>query len=504
MAEDIEQRNIEGTRYSFIGKASSSTILFFLSIIVARYLGAEAFGELSLSLMIVVFSSVVIDAGINRSAQKHISQYLKKDRASVQFAYKRVFSIKAVSALSGMLLLYFLAPAFAGLFQVPGLEGLLRVGSLLLAATLFLEYNITVLQGYEAFGKICLAAVLEAGLKLVFAVFIIYLGRGVTGIFAGYACSTFVVALVLTVAVYSLVVGNKKIATPSRNLTREILRYSPPLLFSTTFFIFYTKFDILALGYFGKTADVGHYTLAVGLVDNLLIPLAAIETAVMPIAASLYGQETERNASLSKLFNHTLINGFFFMAPVIAGLLVVAHNFIIEVYGPEFEESGLILMALTPFILTRTLAVVNGAYLIAANRARVFMNFGFLAVIFNLVLLFLLIPAFGVYGAVLAKLASHFLLTFSMLTYVVRNFNLRIYRASFLKILRIIASATFMGVLCYFLQLMVGEGIYSLLITMAAGVVTYVLLLHLTKAVIFRDLLKIALGKELSFKNIHN
>ncbi|MFY1110077.1 MAG: flippase [Methanosarcinaceae archaeon] len=498
MTADIEQRNIAGTRYSFIGRTISSATLFLLSIIVARYLGAEAFGELSLALTIIAFASVISDAGINRSVQKHISQYLGEDRESIQRAYKSILSIKALSGLAGLIILYAGAPVFSGVFHTETLEPVIKIGALLLAAIIFLEFNQTVLQGYECFKKICLANVLEAGLKLIFTVIIIYMGLDVAGIIAGYAASTLAVSIILTIVVYFGVVKPGNINRSHRNLTGEIIRYSPPILFSTIFFIMYTRFDILALGYFGETTDVGHYSLAVGLIDNLLIPVAAIETAVMPIAASLYGKKESR-ANLSRLFNQTLTNGFFFMMPVIFGLLVVARSFVTEVYGPEFMDSGLILMALTPFILTKTLAVLNGAYLIGANKAKTFMNYTFGAMLLNLFLLGTLVPVYGVYGAALARIISHAVLTFSMLLYIIRAFRIRIEGESVIKDLKIVASSVVMAVLCYTIMVVSGGGIPGLVLTIGSGVLIYVVLLDLTKTISFNDLLKIAHG-DLSLK----
>lgn len=493
MMDDIKQRNITGTRYSFLGRITSSVILFVLSIIVARYLGPDAYGELSLALTIIIFSSVVIDAGFNRSTQKHISQYLKDDSSSVKIAYKKMLSIKIASAIVAIVLLYATSDIFSSIFNSIILGNLLKLGSVLLAATILLEFNLVILQGYEDFKNISKVNVLEAGSKFLITLLIIYMGMDVVDILGGYSLSGLIVSLVLTITVYFLIKPVEIHEKISKDLTKEIVNYSPPIFLSILFFVIYTKFDIVALGYFGKITDVGYYSLAVGLIDNLLIPLVAIETTVMPIAASLFGKD-QNKADMNALFNQTMVNGFFFMIPTIAGLIVVSFTFIKEVYGETFLDSAFILIALTPFMLTKTLAVLNGAYLIGANKAKIFMKYTFGAMILNIVLLVLLIPEFGVYGAVASKIISHSVLTFAMLSYIFRNFELALGKDTSKSCVKIIFSSLMMAILSYLILQVSGGGLIGLILTIPSGVVLYIVFLYLTKTLSLKEMIKIAHG----------
>ncbi|WP_406657584.1 flippase [Methanolobus sp. ZRKC2] len=494
MIKNVEQRNIAGTRYSFIGKTVSSGILFILSIIVARYLGPDAFGELSLALMIIVFASVFIDAGLNRSTQKHISQYLGENTFLVGITYKKMLLIKIASALVAMIFLYITSDLFALLFNSTALRKLLKIGSVFLAATILLEFGLVVLQGYEDFKRILQVNILEATLKILMTIAIIYVGLDVAGIMGGYALSSLIMSVFLILVLYFMIKPGKASEHNSIRLTKEIIAYSPPIFLSTLFFLVYTKFDILVLGYFEGTTYVGYYSLAIGLIDNLLIPLVAIETAVMPIAASLFVKD-QNKAHLSSIFNQTIVNGFFFMMPVIAGLVVVSYSFIKEAYGIEFIESAFILIALTPFILTKTLAILNGAYLIGANKANIFMKYTFGAMFLNIVLLFLLIPTFGVYGAVASKIISHSILTFSILVYIVKYFQIKIDNKAIMKCSKIILSSIMMAIFSYFILKISGGEFLGLALTVCSGVVLYILFLHLTKAISVEELTEIAFGK---------
>jgi len=489
---EIDERNIAGTRYSLIGRATSAAILFILSIIVARYLGPERYGELSLALTAIVFISVIIDAGLNRSTQKHISQYLIEDIASVRVAYKKILTIKAVSVIAASIALYIASPIFAEIFDIAMLEKLMKVGAVLLAATVIIEYHTTVLQGYEHFKHICLTNIFEAALKLSATALITYMGMGVMEIMLGYASSTLIIAAILTIIVSLYIVKPNIKVSSDKDLVREIINYSPPLFLSTLFFIFYTKFDILAIGYFGKAVEVGYYTLAIGLIDNLLIPIVAIEAAVMPIAASLYGKKRSA-ANLNRLFNQTINHGFFFMVPIISGLLVVSHVFVEEIYGLQFIDTALILVALSPFLFTKTIAVLNGAYLIAANEAKRFMKYTFGAVVLNTILLIILIPPFGVYGAVAAKITSHTILTASMLAYIIPRFEINIDKRLMFKNIKIVFSSISMAAICYILLASTG-GLFGLIATIVSGVIIYILLLHISKTVSIPEMLKIAKG----------
>ncbi|MEZ5335175.1 MAG: flippase [Methanolobus sp.] len=501
MTKDLEQRNIEGTRYSFIGKTLSAVILFVLSVVVTRYLGPDAYGELSLAITIILFTSVFIDFGFNRSTQKHISQYMRDDLESVKDAYRKMLNLKVISVIVSVAFIFLVSGFLGSIFDSSTLSDLLKAGSLLLAGTILLEFNLSVLQGYESFKQLQRVNIAEAGLKFLATLIVIYLGMNVLGILAGFSLTTFLLSVFVTIVLYLFIMNDKTVnplpdnynKNKSRDLRKEIISYAPPIYLSVIFFLIYTKFDILVLGYFQGTTEVGYYSLATGLIDNLLIPLVAIETTIMPLAASLFGKVHDRN-HMNVLFNQTFVNSFFFMMPIIAGLIVVASTFVKEVYGQDFLKTAFVLIALTPFIFTKTIAVLNGAFLIGANKATVFMKYTFGAVILNILLLVVLIPSIGIYGAVLAKVVSHSVLTFSMLIYIIKYFKVEIDSSSLLKCVKIVISSIVMAILSYFVLYVSGGKAYGLVLTMISGAIFYIILLHITKTVTFKQLLEMSRG----------
>lgn len=491
---EISERNTRATRYALIGRGTSATLLFLLSILVARYLGPESFGELSLAMTIIAFLAVIADGGINRSTQMHVSRYLRDEPGAVRTTYRQVLVIKTFVASVVFLLVYFAAPWAAQTYGIPTLEPLMKAGAVLLAALIIFEYLIAVIQGYESFRLLSAATILDAGSRLIATITIITLGLGAIGVMIGYASAAMVVVALLTLLALKMVRSRSAESVIIKNHVPDILRYSPPILLSTLFFVIYTKFDILALGYLGIASDVGHYTLAVGLIDNLIIPLAAIETAIMPIVASAYGRASEKK-DLSRIFNQALTMGFLFMMPVIAGVIVVAQAFVTTVYGIAFANTALILIGLTPYILTKTLGVLSGTYLIAAGEARRFMWYTFGAVLINISLLLVLIPMLGVFGATLAKIASHTLLTVTMLVYVVRRFGVQVEQGSIARTAKVCLCALLMGLVCYGILLISPDGIFGLFLTILSGILIYVALLHVSGTLSFQEMAEFARGR---------
>ncbi len=491
---EISERNTRATRYALIGRGISAALLFLLSILVAPYLGPESFGELSLVMTIVAFLAVIADGGLNRSAQVHISRHLRDDPGAVRTTYRRVLAIKVLVACTAFLLAYFAAPWVGQAYGIPSLEPLMKAGAVLLAALIVFEYQIAVVQGYESFRLLSVTTILDTGFRLIVVITIIMLGLGAVGVMTGYASAAMAVTVLLTFLALKIVRSRSAERADTGDQVADILRYSPPILLSALFFIIYTKFDILALGYLGIASDVGHYTLAVGLIDNLIIPLVAIETAIMPIVASVHGRTSEK-ADLSRIFNQALTMGFLFMMPVIAGVIVVARAFVTTVYGMAFEDTALILMGLTPYILTKTLGVLNGTYLVAAGEARRFMWYMFGAVIVDISLLFTLIPVLGTFGAILAKIASQALLTVVMLAYVVRRFDIQVERGSLARTAKICLCALSMGLVCYGVLLIGPDGIPGLFLTILLGISIYSTLLHASGTLSLREMAEFARGR---------
>jgi O-antigen/teichoic acid export membrane protein len=238
--------------------------------------------------------------------------------------------------------------------------------------------------------------------------FVVQNGEGVHGAVKGIALSN----LVFLIATIPLQLGQLKLSF-SRQLSREIYRYSGPLIFTTVSALVLTLSDRLIIKIFGEFDEVGVYGLAykVGSLSNLLI-IASFSLGFLPIAYKKYNQ-----SDFKPFFSKTLT--------LYIGLIILL-TLVISIFGEEIikllssgETSYWAAAILVPFIafvfIFKALNNYFSYVFLIAKKTKDHAMVTVAGVSLNIVLNFLLIPYYGIYGAVAATGLSY--LAMCMLSY---------------------------------------------------------------------------------------
>ena len=136
---------IKSLIYKFIERFSVKSIGLVISIIQARLLAPEVFGQLSLLLVFTDLSLTVVDGGLN-SALVQSKEVKERD-------YSTVFIITLGLTAVVIVLLYFAAPLIAGYYQSPALIMPLRIYSLSMFFSAFNSIQVARMQREMRFSR---------------------------------------------------------------------------------------------------------------------------------------------------------------------------------------------------------------------------------------------------------------------------------------------------------------------------------------------------------------
>jgi O-antigen/teichoic acid export membrane protein len=167
----------------------------------------------------------------------------------------------------------------------------------------------------------------------------------------------------------------------------------------------YTVFDKTLLGIMSNKSDVAFYEYSYKIVNIPKILIGVIGTVMLPRACKLVSEgkvkEQKKYMNMSALFTAFLGMGSIF------GLCAIAPLFARVYYGESFAVCGNIIIALSPTIyIVGAGSVLRCQYLIPNGFDKQFnLSIVYNAVI-NLCISMLLIPRFGVYGAVIGTLSA--------------------------------------------------------------------------------------------------
>ncbi|MFA4987197.1 MAG: oligosaccharide flippase family protein, partial [Candidatus Brocadiia bacterium] len=151
----LKARFARGAFWSLLGAVISRAIAFISSVMVARMLGAEGFGEFGIVQSTVFMFGVFAGFGMGLTATKFVAQYRTTDPSR---AGNIIGLTLVVSAATGALLaiaLFVLAPWLADkTLHAPQITPLLRMASAYLFLTALNGAQIGALAGFEAYRKL--------------------------------------------------------------------------------------------------------------------------------------------------------------------------------------------------------------------------------------------------------------------------------------------------------------------------------------------------------------
>ena len=154
-ASEVGYRLVRGAFWSFVGAAISRGMMLMATIVVARLLGREIFGELGIIQSTIGMFAVFAGFGMGLTSTKHIAEFRKTDpeRAGRVMMLTGVVAL-VVSTLMALVLAV-LSPWLAlRTLDAPHLAETLRIASLILLITAVNGAQTGVLAGFEAFKTI--------------------------------------------------------------------------------------------------------------------------------------------------------------------------------------------------------------------------------------------------------------------------------------------------------------------------------------------------------------
>ncbi|MFA6995441.1 MAG: flippase [Patescibacteria group bacterium] len=388
------KRYLANTGWMFFGQMFSLLVSFFIGAWLARYLGPENYGVLSYAIAFVGLFIFISSLGIDGILSRELVRFPEKRDELLGTAFRL--------KLIGSLIAFFLVVISALLFQASPLIKLL----IILFSFSFILQTINVISTYfqaEVKSKNNVKALLFATIiSSVLKVAVILLDKGVIWITIVYVLDSLWQGIGFVIAYKR---GGLKIQNWcfNKNLAREILKSSWPLMLASAAGYIYLKIDQVMIGALLGNREVGLYAAAVKLVEVWYFIPSIICGSLFP--AIINAKKTD-----SKMYGRRLKNLYILM--VIISIIIaipmtlLAKPIIYILFGSGYLESINILRIYIWSSLGLFLGTATYQYLMSENLVKTIFWLNFLAMIVNVVLNLIFIPTLGLSGAAWATLIS--------------------------------------------------------------------------------------------------
>lgn len=237
----------------------------------------------------------------------------------------------------------------------------------------------------------------------VLAITLIYLGWDVMGALIGYLLATGIVGLVSFVVFHKHIPLTSIVSPPPRSESRYgLFGYNALSVVLTLFTVSLYNVDILMLQPIVGSEQTGYYRAALMIAEFLWFVPMAIQILFVYSFSEMWskGQQDRINTISSRVTRYV----FLLTSLVSIGLVALADPFMPLYFGSEFSAAILPMLMLLPGALC--FAVARPIFSIGMGKDRKAMKVLIIATgssaILNIVLNYLFIPRYGMYGASVA------------------------------------------------------------------------------------------------------
>lgn len=413
---DIGYRVATGAFWSFTGTALAKFIVLISSIICARILTQQEFGEFGLVRSTINMFVVVGAAGLGVTATKYISEYKKANLERVPSIYILTNGFAWITGIIVAFCVFISAKAISvNLLNTPLLETSIKVGSLLLFVTILNGAQSGTLSGFEDFKSIAINTFIGSIFESIFMLIGAYY-YGVNGAVLGFG-SGYIVLYICNLFSIKRHLRNFGIDIRFSLFNKKDLKllysYSLPAMLSSLVVAptFWGIRTILAKD--SGFAELALYEAADQWKIIILFIPSAISQIVLPILSS-----SGNSKNFWKILKiNILINGL--VSFVLTSGIALFSPFIMKMYGDSYigGEWTLILLAISTIFSS----VSNVVGLSIYSRAKMWVGFLFNTIwaVLTLGFTYLFVSLnFGAMGVALAITLAYLLHTIYQYVYL--------------------------------------------------------------------------------------
>ncbi len=419
----IGYRLAHGTFWAMMGGGAAQAFMLLTSIIVARVLGKQQFGEFGVINNTIGMFGVFAGFGLGMTATKFVAQYRRKDPAKAGriIALSSLVAIGTGSVVALALLL--MAPWLATvMLSAPQLTFVLRMSAGFLFFSALSGAQMGALAGFEAFRTIARLNIITGVLSFPLIAGGAYFFGLVGGVW-GLVVSTAVSCLMNGLALRGEM-RQSGVPAGYAGCARErhvLLRFSMPAVLAGMLVnpVNWLCAAMLVNRPFGY-AEMGIYSAANSWQKAILFLPGCLNAIALPMLSDFFGAREHGDYRKALWYNMLLTGASAFAA---AAFIALASAYIMLSYGNGFVEGKYVLAILSFSTVLIAINSVAGSAIASTGRTWLGFLFNLLWGVAQVSIAAVLIPLHGATGLALATLISYMLHSLWQISYIRRLYR---------------------------------------------------------------------------------
>ncbi|RJO61115.1 flippase [candidate division WS5 bacterium] len=415
-----------------LGEIIFNLLAYVTSIIITRTVGPAIFGVFNLANNVTNTAQILSNSGPGHGLLRFVAYYKGKGdtprlKGAIIFGTKVSFSL---SLFFTVILFYSADYISINFFHNRDVGKAIKI---LLISLPFLTLGNIWLDCIQSFQiikyQVYSNKIIQPVTRLTCLAIFFLMGLKLAGILAASIISTLVGFSFILYYLLKIFPVFKKLPHPVYE-KKEIINFSLPISLAQYLGIITLYADSFMLGYFKNTSDVGIYVAAVKFAMLIELPLISFNTILGPMISEFYAKNEMRQ--LEELFKVVTKWVFALSLPLFLIFVLFAKP-IMGIFGEGFVVGAIALIIFGGAELINAGTGASGQIITMTGRPIINTLNALIFGILNIILNFILIPKYGIYGASIATGSS--IAIINILKVVQVYFFLRIhpYNLNYLK-----------------------------------------------------------------------
>ncbi|AKB81186.1 Heteropolysaccharide repeat unit export protein [Methanosarcina barkeri 3] len=409
---DSVNRIVTGSGVILAGTFIGMLLDIITKKVLTSHLAPADFGTYSLALTVISITGAFATLGLNEGVPRYIAFFRGKHEE--QKVHELIISAMIMGLIAGLISVLVSPSLFHALagngFDAQG--KVLSVVKILIFAvpfTILLNLTVAIYRGFDRTSvNMYFYNIIRPVSLLGFATIAVFIKASLKGVvFADLLSMIFTFSIMSVYFIKRPPVKHK--AKQERKIqfsdtTRQLIRYSFPLLITATLLNIMSWIDTIMLGYFKSAEIVGIYNAVYPLVGFLSLVVSSVGFVYVPITSRLWGQN--ETAPLGSIYAVMTKWCFLLTFPLFALIFVYPEYFITKLYGAQYVSGATSLRILALGFITNSYFGFNYHTLLASGDSDFLMKCSVASAGINIALNFMLIPEYGMIGAAVGTAVS--------------------------------------------------------------------------------------------------
>lgn len=484
--EEIKSKALKGMMWRFAERIAAQLVSFVVSIILARILLPEQYGLVAITNIFIVLADVFVTSGFGTA--------LIQAKEVNEVDYSTVLYTSIGISIFLYLVLFFISPILAKIYNVPLLLNVLRVMGLRLPIAAINSVQQARISRNMEFKKFFFATFIGTVISAIVGIYMAYNGFGVWALVMQNLTNCIIDTIVLAIAIKWIPLWKYSVSS-----FKKLFNYGWKLVCTRLLGTVFDQLKGLIIGKKFGRSDLAYYNRGES-IPNLISH--NVEGSLTSVLLPSFAKFQDDKVLLKKAVKKSVSLGTYIVLPLMLGLAAISNHLVLVLLTDKWKDCipfFQIVCFINCFSLINTVGLES---IKAIGRSDILLKLEFIKKPIYFVMVLICVqysPVVLAFGHVIYSFICYFINTYPCKTLL--NYS---YREQFSDVIKNLLSAVIMGYLVWLFGRIKLNETLLLILQIMLGIILYILLSIFFHNENYKYLKETILRKYYDKKNIKN